>query len=446
LPTLAGGIFWGFIAKIFVFRFAALAKFIAARSLGATVVFVLILYLLQYGTLAGYVLWIRARSIPDSAMAYARTARLSGAEIVADMFWPHCRSLVYALAFFIFLISSTESATIDLAIQPSLGSGTATLSHWLFEEYNIWFPASPSLAAAQVVIYGLLGATFLLACAVIFGFIFIFGIDKVTQLFASVGHSAASMSSTTKRTEFLSDLLGFVSIITVLIPFVVSYFIFPPHMTSDASQLVTAAFWTLPVAIISFTLTATLALLIRIWTAAAAFRTATWRESLLYLLILHPLSLPSLIFSTAAFWWFGAIGALGGTAVTLSWAAGHLLRAMPLLLCFTFWTYSRVTVKELEFQKLVGTDFVQLVRVSFWDRFRVDFLLIFLFAWALAWNDAVINRAAAPEVTSLYVLISPKLSVRPDYQGAQFLLLASVAIGVAIVILWRNITYRVMKG
>jgi hypothetical protein len=293
----------------------------------------------------------------------------------------------------------------------------------------------------------MLGGAFILVCALLFGSAFVFAIDKATRLFASIGRSAVLPAiRRTKRTNMPSDLLALISVITVISPFAISYLIFPPHITSDAFQLITAAFWTLPVAAVSFTLVAALALLLRIWVVSANLQAGIWRVSFLYLAMLHPLALPSLIFSTAAFWWFGAIGSLGSAAVTLSWAAGHILRAMPLLLCFTFWTYSRITTSELEFQRLIGATGMQLVRVSFWDRFRTDFLLIFLFAWALAWNDAVINRAAAPEVMSLYVLLSPKLSVRPDYQGAQFLLLASVAIGLAIVILWRNITRRIMKG
>lgn len=445
LPTLAGGLFWGFIGKVFVFRFGFLAHFIASRSVGATLSFILVLYLLQYGTLAGYILWLRARTIPPSALAYARTAGLSRIEVASDIFWPHCRSLALALVFFVFLICATESATTDLAIQPSVGTGTATLAHWIFEQYRIWFPASPRIAAGQVGTYGLFGGTVILASAALVGLVFITSADWLTRMGRSTRRSESLIRSRVQHEERASmsaDILGIVAVCLVFLPVAISYFVFPPHVPSDASELIGATLWTLPVAVASFLVSSVLALLIRLWLTPERVNASIDKLGL-YLLMLHPLAFPALIFSTSVLWWFGVISSVGISAVTISWACGHVLRAMPLLLCFTFWTYSRIARAELEYQQLAGIRLRELVKVTFWDRLRQDYLLLLLFAWALAWNDSVINRAAASQIPSLYVLLSPKLSVRPDYHGAQFCLLASVVIGIAITVLWRNVTNRI---
>lgn len=441
LPTLAGGLFWGFFGKIVILRFDAAVRFVEDRSLFASASVMIALYLVQTATMAAYILFVRARSMPEPLRAYARIAGLSDGEIARDIFWPHCRSLAYALAFLIFVITATEFATTDLAIHPSIGTDTALLSHWLAEEYRTVLPADPDVAAARIGVFGAGGAlvTVLLALLVAVGFVSL--IDRVAG--SRSRQEAACTRTRRAETPRAAYPVALVAICCVLALFGASYVLFPPKVTAETPALLVAAGWAVGVSVACLVAAAIIAVMIRLWSPAAFAGSRTRDMAFLYTMILHPLALPPLVFSVAAFWWFGILGSLGFAAIVAAWACGHIFRSMPLLVAFCYWTYSRITTAEIEYQSLARVRLPDLLKSSFLDRFREDHLLLLLFAWTVAWNDAVINRAADPDIPSLYMFLAPHLSIRPDFRAAQWSLLISVLVGAAILVIWRRIARHV---
>ena len=440
LPTLAGPLFWGFFGKIVILRFDAVTQFIEDRSVAPTALLVVVLLLLQTATLASYILFVRARSMPEQLRAYAFLAGLSPNEIARDVFWPHCRSLAYALTFLIFILTATEFATTDLAIHPSVGTDTALVSHWLAETYRTLLPSDPDVAAAQIAVFGA-GAAVL---AIFFGLL-----SAVT--FVTVADRVAAMPSATlkatarqaRATTGSARAASAIAITCVIAAFGMSYALFPPRVTAETLSLLVAAGWALAVAVVCLLVSGLIAVMIRLWSPAAYAGSRTGSIALLYTVILHPLALPPLVLSVAAFWWFGLLGPLGRGAIASAWACGHIFRSMPLLVAFCFWTYSRVRNAEVEYQSLARVGLHDLLKTSFLDRFREDHLLLLLFAWMLAWNDAVVNRAADPDIPTLYMYLAPHLSMRPDFRAAQWSLLISVLVGATILFVWRRITRRV---
>jgi ABC-type spermidine/putrescine transport system permease subunit I len=438
LPTLAGGLFWGFVGKFITLRSDSVAGLLSNRSPSITFLAILLLVAPQYCGLAAYVTWLRATSLPNRAIIYARMARLSPREVFGDVFWPHCRSLVYALMFFVFLASSTEYATTELALKPSIGTGTASISHWLFEEYHNWLPASQLIAASHIVILGTVAAAGVLSLAMLFVSLCLKAADMFIRRISTWREGRAPLKVYSNQPHSNRSVVGWFAVALTLLPFVVMSILFPPRVVSGAGSLLISAVLCLAVGGLSAAIASGLAMFIRVWNHIGAPRSTNHGAFSIYIAILHTLAIPAIVFGTATLWWFASLSSKGPSAIVGSWAVGHVLRELPLLICFAYWLFSHITDKEIEYQRISHVSLSGLARASFYDRFRQDYLLLWLFGWALAWNDGVINRAAAPLVPSLYSLLSPKLSVRPDFRGAEFCLLFSIAIGLAIIYLWRR--------
>lgn len=442
LPTLAGPLFWGFFGKVLILRFDAVAALIQDRAAAPTGAFVIVLLLLQTATLASYILFVRAHSMPEEVRGYARIAGLSPNEIARDVFWPHCRSLAYALVFLIFIVTATEFATTELAIHPSVGTDTALVSHWLADVYRTVLPSDPDIAAAQIGVLGAVTALVTLVFGLLSAVAFVVVADRIAAMPAT-GVTTGAQTAAAPKPMRVARAISLAAVAVVIAAFGVSYVLFPPRVTAETPSLLVAAAFALAVAVGCLIVSGFIAVTIRLWSPAAYAGSRTGAMAMLYTVILHPLALPPLVFSVAAFWWLGLLGPLGPAAVVGGWACGHVLRSMPLLVAFCYWTYSRVRTTELEYQSQAHVGLGGLLKTSFLDRFREDHLLLMLFAWTLAWNDAVINGAVDPHIPTLYMYLAPHLSMRPDFRAAQWSLLISVLVGAAILYLWRRVTHRV---
>jgi ABC-type Fe3+ transport system permease subunit len=439
IPTLIGPLAIGFLAKLSVLRVNLIASAIASRALLPTLVFVVAVYCFQFIPLCLYVFWARARVLPKRFMDYAASAHLTQREIAADLFWPHCRGVFQVLFLLVFMLTATEFAITELAISPSVGTETALLSHWLAEQHRVWFPAGAVVAASELAAYGLTGAIlFVLACGIT-GWLLIRAADHVAWLTKG---SARALARPGKRA--LSDpgsgpkIALFCVCLASVSPLVAGYVAFPPVPFADAGQLAPALLWSLPAAIAMVTSAIALGIFVRL----SARGTQLGGGIGTFILAINALAIPPFVLSVALFDWFAAFDPRSFVWVVSGWLLAHVLVAMPVLTAFAVYLHGRVGDGELDYQRSVRVSLPDLVKTSFWDRLRPDYLFVLLFGWSLAWNDGVVNRAAAADVPSLYAVVAPRLSVRPDYRAAQFCLLVSVVASVVMVICWQRLVAR----
>ncbi len=440
VPVLIGPLSIGFLAKIAVLNAPVVSWLIGSRDQIPTLSFILVLYLFQYAPMCAYVFWLRARTLPCNVDDYARTARLAPIEFAADVFWPHCRSLCQVLFVFVFFLTATEFSLTDLSIRPSVGTSTALLSHWLAEEYRIWMPAGGGLAAASLAAYGIAGALSLIVVGLLANFVFCATLDLIARGRRCLDLAGKLVSGLEARKSILGPSVSLSAVVFCLFPLVLGYIVFPPRAFPGAGALVAAFFWSLPAALASVLVSISIAILLRVSVkngALLGFDTGS-----IYLLILNPLAMPTLIISTASFWWFGGNGMVPLLGARSGWLVGQVLVGMPLLVGFCFWLHLRISDRELEYQRSTVLRPMELITTSFLDRLRPEYLLLLLFSWSLVWNDGVVNRGAASEILSLYSIISPKLSVRPDYQAAQFCLMFSLLAAAVMIAGWQRATAK----
>lgn len=444
IPVLAGPIAIGFLSKLAVLKVELLSTAIGSRAAIPTLLFALAVYGFQYGPLCLYVLWLRARTVPRNMLEYSQCAHLTSREFAADVLWPHLRPLVQVMFILVFILTATEFAVSDLSIRPSVGTETALLSHWLAEQYRIWLPADAKIAASELAAYGLVAAGTVVVTCLALSWALCRGVDMGARRrfrFASI--PSRSLNFRLPRRGF-AEICAIVASSACIGPFVIAYTAFPPKPIADARRLFEAFLWSVPATLAMAMAAVGLAITIRV----AMRRGALGRigDHLIYILVMCPLAVPPLVTTIAAFRWFNRLEVLGAFIVPAGWLGGHVLLAMPVLGAFALYLHTQVTDKELEYQQTVVVRLRELIRTSFVDRLRADYLLVLLFAWSFAWNDGTINRGAASTIPSLYSVIAPRLSVRPDYHAAQFCLLLSVVIAIVMVVLWQRLASRLIES
>lgn len=444
IPVLVGPIAIGFLAKLAVLKLAFVNSAISSRGAIPTLLFALILYGFQYGPLCLYVFWLRARTVPLNLVHYSKSAHLTPGEVAADILWPHSRPLFQVMFVLVFMLTATEFAASELSIRPSVGTETALLSHWLSEQYRIWLPADPRIAASEVAAYGLIAAGIVVLTCFVVSWTLCRMVDAFARSgswFAGVPSRAANLASLRQP---LAEVVGIAAPLVCISPLLFAYVVFPPKPVPNATPLLEALLWSLPATLAMVSVAIGLAIVIRLVIRRGALGPAS--AHVIYILAMNPLAVPALVVSVAAFRWFTGLDTLSSLTVPAGWVGGHVLLAMPVLGAFAVYLHTQVTDKELEYQRMVALRPRELIRVTFWDRLRTDYLLVLLFGWSLAWNDGIINRAAASDLPSLYSVIAPLLSVRPDYHAAQFCLLLSVAIATLMVVLWHRLTSKLIES
>jgi len=337
---------------------------------------------------------------------------------------------------FVFFLTATEFSLTDLSIRPSVGTGTALLSHWLAEEYRVWMPAGGGLAAAALAAYGMVGALCVMVVGVLANFTFCAGVDIIARGRRCLDFGGQVVEIVDSRKGVLGPAVTLVAVASCLVPLALGYIVFPPRSFTGASALALAFVWSLPAAVASVVVSISVAILVRL--AVRNGYLLGIDTGFVYLLILNPLAMPTLVISTAALRWFGGNGVIPFASAPSGWLFGEVLVGMPLLVAFCFWLHLRISDRELEYQRSAGLRAMELFKTSFRDRLRAEYLLVLLFSWSLVWNDGVVNRGAASELSSLYSIISPKLSVRPDYRAAQFCLMLSLFAAAAMVACWQR--------
>jgi hypothetical protein len=348
----------------------------------------------------------------------------------------------------IFFMSTQTYAVGALVFKVSQGTESSFFAHRLLEIYHTNLMFSPLYAKKIIFANSLAAVAFLLPLSGIAVTIF-FSIQKFIINIAGLATPSLSLVSdrnTSGKTIFLSGnnriyFLVITLTFIVISPFVAFSIPHHPEMLDHGFEFLQAIFWSFPGAIASAFFACFLAFLLRI-----GFPRELQTISILALLIVVSLmalkAFPVLGILLIAYDWTWPLLGSGSEFLFLGWTIGHVIINLPFLTAFAIWINHRVSIEELEFQYLTRLNIFELARHSFISRFRLDYILVLVFAWSFVWNEGVINRATSDRMPSLIAQLAPQIGARPDYSQATTLVLLSSALTVMTIILWTFLVIR----
>lgn len=435
LPALAGTTATSFLAKMIFVANPELLRVVADRPQWATMTVYIAALVWQYLPLCTYMFWLRHLSVAPRLRTFARSSSLTAAEAARDILWPSARNLAIVLALLISLSAAQDHAIGYHLLRASVGSGTALTSHALLELYQLLQAPAPGTATDVVLANSLLLAPLFLLTS---------GIAVVLtlasqRLILSVAPNIARRTNWAGRHRLLP--IGWLAIVIVLAPIVLSFTFVPPQMHRDMTPVIGAAGLTLLGSLGTVALALFLGIALRLL-LPRSLETLNGRTLWIAIALVALKSVPALAIALTLYSLMWRALSFGTPTMFTIWFTAHAFLHMPFLALFVLWIHHRLTAREIEFQTLAGATAVELLWHSFIASFKRDYILVAIFAWSFVWNESIINRLMSDRMPSLAASLSPLIGTRPDYHTGMLVVLLSLLVVTGALPLWSYITSR----
>lgn len=332
-----------------------------------------------------------------------------------------------------FVFNFYEDAKNQFIFKASEGTGTELITHWLYRTYHSALLIKPEFAVSTTFGKSILIFLAAVVCFVLGGGVVGYVIKKLTQARVSLGSSEVSSSPIARNVFFCLALAGTIGPVIIAIGML---------QFSDPSGLSILAG---PV-LITFVAAALSSLSAIIF---AVVSRVGWkrqlgdfnRVSLLFLAGIYLLQLvPPLVISIIGFRWLKTFGYSSDIGIVVVWVIGHILVSFAVLASFVVYLHFSVRTAELEYLFAYRIPMKSIVVTSFLKRFKLQYILTFLFALSFIWNEAVINRVLSDKIPSfaanLEMLVTGKAS---DYSKGSVYLGVSLGLAILIIAIWNVI-------
>lgn len=430
LPVILGNVSIAFVGRV-LFTDAALVQHNAA---GKLLTFLLIQFW-QYGTVYTYLFWLLIRSVPAATAKYAAVVRMSAGEYAKHVLLPACRNLTLLLFLINFAFTFYEDAKIQLIFRTSEGTGTELISQWLSRHYLSYSLIDQSFAVQQTVSISVAVA---FSAVVMVSILILLGHFAYQQLL-TYGRRLRLFLEPGKAGKLLVYTLVLFILLPLLPPFISAF----KNFGNESATLLFPFLLTFLAALITCTLGAILAFLIRVGWQQRMQRFDG--RSLIFFLAQFLIGfIPPLVLLLCGYQWLKVLGYDNPYKIYIVWVAGHSLLGLPLIATFLTVTHFRTVNVELDYMTAHRVKLPKLFQTLFLQRFKADYLLAFLIAFSLIWNESIINNILSDYVPSFVSNLKMTIEGRAvDFsKGVSFLI---VSLGVAFLALttWFTILKKI---
>jgi hypothetical protein len=432
LPVLLGNVSVAFTGKL-LFTNAAIIQ----ASTSGKLLMLLLIQFWQYGTLYVYLFWLLIQSVPGNTAAYAAAIRLTRGEYAKDILLPACRNLGVLLFMINFSFTFYEDAKASIIFKFSRGTDTELISQWLNRNYlagsllDQRFSVQQTTGISLVVI----GSALLLLLLAGGTFIIVYGwLTGQRKPMLPLGAMGGGRLIFYPLLLFvaLPLLLALVDAFGPLV-FDLRPLLFPFCLTALAALIATLA------AII-------LGALLRLGWKRVLYRFD--RRSLLFFILFFTVELiPPLLLLICGYQWLKWTGYADKNMVCVIWVAGHVLLSLPLISSFLAVTHFRTLNRELDFFEAHHAGFGEVLKTGFLRRYPADYMLSFLIAFSLIWNESIINNILSDYVPSFVSNITMAIEGRAaDFSRGVSYLLVSLLIALLSLAVWFLVLAKIKKN
>jgi ABC-type Fe3+ transport system permease subunit len=440
LPITLGNLSIAFLCKV-LFGDTAYFNAVATGDVTGKLAFLLLLHGWQYGILFTYLFWLNFQSIPGSVLDYSRATGFTRYQRIKDIYLPRSRNLIIMLSSILFLFTVYEESKLQYLFKPSPGTGSELVAHWLSRSYQSMLVAGPD--KANDLAFGA-GATTFLAVLVVLTILFLFVHIAMRTWIRSNRYPATNTVQDEQRTSTgrSAQLIALLLIALVLVPVAAALIVLPYLAGSDIGHLWPSFIMTLIATLVAGSIAIGMGMAVRVG----------WKERLssfsprslpFFLGLVALLLVPPLLVLLSGYAWMGQLGYSWTQMIWPIWVAGHMLLTKPLLGSFVLFSHFRVSTNELDYLQLHGLSKWEIAKTSFLQRFKAEYLLLFILAFSFIWNEGVVNNLFSDFIPSFAANLKMLITGRAaDLQHAAAFLWMSIALSLVSVALWFAIVRR----
>jgi hypothetical protein len=421
LPALLGDATAGYVFRHLPTAFAASSR----RPLWLTFSILLFLSVWQYFPLCIYVFWLRLQFLPKSLQVFMVAAKLTVGESVTHVLWPYCRNLAVVVGLFVFVSGFQETARVSIVLHASRGTNTEFYNHFLDRTYREVKGVLPAQARFQLMDFARFTLPFTAGVCLFlvwalrrFGDLPVRGLGSLTSL--RLGRVKPSLVDWILLIGILSFSLA------PLLPLV-------RHLATVGTAI------PLLLASLPFAAAAAFSILVMSWCFSFSSRICLpeltsdmdLRAMAFLVAVLLIKLVPTSVLVHCAFSWMHALPIPSRQAAWLLWLGCQVVLCLPLIASFLMVNHFEIGRNELTFFRVHRATVGEIAVLSFWRRLRQPYLLAFIFAFSLAWNEHV-----GPELFSTYDVPSAayELAKRTEGKGSDAGAAAGLIVPVSVVV------------
>ncbi len=441
IPVTLGNISIAFICKLLLGN-SSFFSFLAQGGAHYKFGFLILLQLYQFGLLFVYLFWMQLQNINADKLDFAKATYFSFYQKLKDIYLPHSRNLLILLAAIGFVFSLYEESKITYLFKVSQGTNSELITNWLTRNYQTTLLVNPNYARGIVFDASYIVLIFAIACLMLLFLFTFFSIKKATGLIIYPQHNDTdkTKSKTGKNTGYVFGVLCVVMAVSPLIltTFKISYNFnfsglgFPLLMTFIATMAASAT---------------------AIWFGVAS--RLGWKNLLnsfnqkslpFFVMLFIILLIPPIVILITGYKWMSIIGYSNETMIFTVWIMGHILLTLPVLGSFVLFNHFRISNNEIDYLQVYKLSKTEIVRFSFFRRFKAEYLLLFIIGYSFIWNEAVLNSLFSDYIPSFVSGMKMLITGRgADYEKAFGYLLVSLVVAIISALIWRYIIEKAQK-
>lgn len=439
LPILLGNTSIAFIFWSVFKNFQLFERLSTQQPLWENFLLVL-LHSWQYGFLFAYLIWLNLQFVKRNVLQYSVVSQLTSFELVRDILFPSCKNLIIILSVLSFSFAFYQDANSKFILKASPGNGTELVTAWLFRIYNSGILKSFEFAYQKIIAPAILTTGI---CALIYLFLLIL----IPFFFRIVSKEEKMVSKLLYLLPIpknrLAIIFGFLIISAVLFPILATVKFNSESGVFFESRLLKSVGYTLIAATIATLTSIKLSIMLRIG-FQKFMDSFNFRSNILLLFLYLLLLVPSLLVYLAGYKWAALFSVTDSTRIVILWVTSHVIFTIPLLSSFLFSTHFNASNKELDFQAISEARALEIIKISFLKRFWLQYLLAFIFSFALIWNESTLNRVYSDTIPAFSPLLEMAIQGRAaDMEIALAYYLISLSIASIGVLVWIMIMNKV---
>ncbi len=420
IPVMLGNVSVAFIGKI-LFSDSAFfqgSSFVKFESLT-------LIQFWQYGTLYVYLFWLNIQNIPKTTLDYAQATKMNLGERMRDIILPSCKNIAILLFILNFILSIYEDAKIQLIFKSSVGTHTELISQWLNRTYQSNSLINPQFANDKTIQLGFM-ILILASIATVFSTFFFSSAYK--------GIIKFRRSLNLPNIRFLTSIYPVILLGFILLPLLYCIYSTVGNFNLEFAHLLRPLLFTLIASVIALIFSICIGILLRLgWkNTLSSFN----NRSLFFFIFLFILQLvPPIGIYITGFQWLKITGYQSKWNLQLVWILGHVILTLPLLSSFISVSHFKTSNNEINYLESHKISLRQIIMDSFLRRYQAEYLLTFLIAFSLIWNESIVNNLLSDFIPSFVSEMKMNIEGRAaDYaKGMNYLF---VALGIALMAMW----------
>jgi hypothetical protein len=132
-------------------------------------------------------------------------------------------------------------------------------------------------------------------------------------------------------------------------------------------------------------------------------------------------------------------------AVYPFWSISQLILVIPFLLSFVLFIHFDLSYKEITYYKLIKIGLRELIKIHFYKKYLVSYLLVLLFSVSFIWNEDSATSMLSVYVPSANIeLFSKSVGRSTDYSFAANLIVPNLIIIALALLLWTKISNKLI--